>query len=87
MRHIKGHFVVGSRQHGLPRHSPPAPSQISKVAAASTIPVTSAAVHANSRRSFRTLTMVRPPHVGAHSLRSRRELSCLFRMPVYKEFR
>jgi hypothetical protein len=35
--------------------------QISSVAAASTIPVTSAAVQANSRMSSRTLVMVRSP--------------------------
>ena len=40
-------------------HSPP-PSQISKVAAASTIPVTNAVAQANTRKSFRIPVIAAP---------------------------
>jgi hypothetical protein len=56
------YLVQRARQHWLPSplHHPNL-HQVSRVAAATTIPVTNAAKQENSRRSFRILVMVASP--------------------------
>jgi hypothetical protein len=52
--------AMGSRRPALPRAHCPLRPQISRVAAASTIPVTNNVAQANSRKSFRILVIAAP---------------------------